>query len=141
MQDEINIIQLPDIGKNQTWINPSQFLCVNKKTKYVDESVKFIDFFVNDIEAGKFLKNDRGMVSSPKIRAVLRENASPIEKKIYDFWDTASAHTSPRDLLPPADDEFDNGIKFISQRVAFGQVTIQQGAKELFELAQKVCTK
>jgi multiple sugar transport system substrate-binding protein len=138
MKDEIEIIQLPDSQKNQNWLNSSQFMCVYKRSAYPDEAVKFINFFVNDIEVGKILGNERGISSSTIVRDVISSNVSPIEKKIFDYYALATQHIASTDPLPPKDQEFTNTFKLIYQQVAFGQSSVGQGAQEAYDLILRI---
>ncbi len=47
---------------------PSQFWSVNPKSANLEESIKYVSFFINDIEAGKALGVERGIPCSKAVR-------------------------------------------------------------------------
>jgi multiple sugar transport system substrate-binding protein len=141
MQDELGMIQLPDIEKKQNWVNPSQAMCVYKRSPNAEAAVTFINFFVNDVEAGKILGTDRGTPCSSKVRDAYMPLATPVDQKIFEYYSVAAKYTSSRDLNLPNDQEFISTFKLIAQRVAFGQITAQEGGKQSYELIQRMLAK
>ena len=47
---------------------PSQFWSVNPKSSLIEDAVKFVSFFVNDVEAGKILGVERGIPCAKHVR-------------------------------------------------------------------------
>ncbi|WP_339316392.1 sugar ABC transporter substrate-binding protein [Paenibacillus sp. FSL R10-2734] len=136
MKDEINIVLPPNGGQSAEkglWLQPSQVVSVNAKTKYPEEAAMFIDFMVNDPEATMILGNERGIPASATAREALMKNATPQDKKIYDFIDIAIQNSTTNDPEPPNGNEFTTEMLNISQSVAFGKKSIAEGSKVLFE--------
>lgn len=61
----------------------SQMLCVSQKSKYPEEAVKFINFFLHDIEANRILRAERGIPISQTVRDALSEGLTEEEKQPY----------------------------------------------------------
>jgi multiple sugar transport system substrate-binding protein len=141
ISDELNLIQLPDLNKNAIWVQPSQYITVYKNSPHADAAVTFINFFVNDPEAAKILGNDRGFTSSATAREALMEIATPTDLKVYEYYETAIPHASPFTGNFPNDQEFNNTYKLLLQRVAFKQVSSQEGAQQIYELTQRLLKK
>jgi multiple sugar transport system substrate-binding protein len=141
MGDELEIIQLPDLNKNAIWVQPSQYLTVYKNSPNADAAVQFIDFFVNDPEAAKILGNDRGFTSSSLAREAIMKIATPSDLKVYAYYETAVPHAAPFTGNFPNDQEFNNTYKLILQRVAFKQISSQEGAQQIYDLTQKLLKK
>jgi len=141
MSDELGLIQLPDLGKNAIWVQPSQYLTVNKNSPNADAAVKFINFFVNNPEAAKILGNDRGFTSSSTAREAIMQVATPTDQKIYAYYETAVPHAAPFTGNFPNDQEFNNTYKLILQRVAFKQNTSQEGAQQILDMTQRLLKK
>ena len=47
-------------GKEGLYLKPSMFFSVSKNSEQKEEAAKFIDFFVNDVEANKLINGDKG---------------------------------------------------------------------------------
>ncbi len=141
MTDEIGVMMLPSGAGNGAWIQPSQYMCVNSKSKNIDAAVTFINFFVNDPEVGKILGNDRGISSNSKVREAIKATANATDQQIYDFYARVTKVTLPMDPNLPNDQEFNNTLKTICQEVSFGQTTPAQGGQKLFDLVQTLIKK
>ncbi|MDR2483832.1 MAG: extracellular solute-binding protein [Treponema sp.] len=139
--DELDFIQVPDIEKNALWKQPTRYLCVNKKSADPKAAVRFISFFVNNPEVGKMLGADLGISSSQPVREALAANAGGNGKKLYAFYEVAASHTTPMDPSLPDDQEFNNTFKLITQRVAAGQLTVHQGAEQIYRVVQQQLKK
>jgi multiple sugar transport system substrate-binding protein len=144
MKDEIKIVLPPTGGSGAAqglWLQPSQFMSVNAKTKYPKEAAMFISFMVNDPEATMILGSERGVPGSSKAREALKANASPVDKKVYDYIDLASKNSRVPDREIPNGKEFETTLINMSQKVLFGKETIPKAAQEVFSAAEKVVGK
>ncbi len=141
MQDELDIMPLPDMEKNAAWVMPSQYFCINKASAAPDAAATFINFFVNTPEVGTILGNDRGISASSKVRETVATQATPIDQKIYKLYEVSASHTSPMDPNVPNDQEFTDGFKRICQEVAFGQKDTAKAAQEAFDLLNTMIAK
>jgi multiple sugar transport system substrate-binding protein len=140
-EHELGIILLPSPETYANWIMPSQYLCVNKKSANPDAAMAFINFFVNNPDAGKILGNDRGISISSVVREAIGANSTPADQKLYDYYAVATTYTKPMDPNLPNDQEFINTFKLIHQRVTFGQLTVAQGGEEIYKLIQRLLVK
>ncbi|MCK9547965.1 MAG: ABC transporter substrate-binding protein [Sphaerochaeta sp.] len=138
--DELAFIELPGAAEtNALWQPPSQFYAVNKDSKNIAETVKFIDFLVNDPEAAFVLGSDRGTPASSTARAA--GSASPADQKVIDYMNVAGPHSSAETDHVPNDTEFNSTLYLIYQRVAFGQITPAQGGQQIYELLLRMIGK
>lgn len=138
--DELAFIELPGAAeKNALWQPPSQFYAVNKDSKHLAETVKFIDFLVNDPEAAYVLGSDRGTPASATARAA--GSASPADQKVIDYMNVAGPHSSAETDHVPNDTEFNSTLYLIYQRSAFGQITPAQGGQQIYELLLRMIDK
>jgi multiple sugar transport system substrate-binding protein len=141
MSDELEIIPLPDQEKRGGWLQPSQYLAIYKKTSLPDEAIKFINFFVNDPEAGKVLGNERGISSSQIVREAIAPLATPMDKKVYELYSIITKYTSPADPEIPNGNEFGNIFRLIYQQIAYKQISMTEGVKNLYGEIQRVLSK
>ncbi|MDL2206455.1 extracellular solute-binding protein [Eubacteriales bacterium OttesenSCG-928-N13] len=140
-EDELAIMPLPDMEKNAAWVMPSQYFCINSKSDVQDAAARFVNFFVNDPEAGKILGNDRGISASSVVREAIAAQATPVDQKIYDLYAAAAAHTTAMDPNVPNDQEYNDGFKRISQEVAFGMKDTETAANEAYDFLQEMINK
>ena len=138
--DEIALIEFPGAAKTKAmWQAPSQFYTVNKDSKNPEETVKFINFLVNDPDAARILGNNRGASASSSARAA--GASSPADQRVLDYMEVSGPHTSPETDHVPHDTEFNSTLFLIYQRVAFGQNSPAEGGQEIHDLLVRLINK
>ncbi|MGE4583258.1 MAG: ABC transporter substrate-binding protein [Sphaerochaeta sp.] len=138
--DELAMIELPGAAATKAlWQAPSQFYTINKDSKNIEETVKFIDFLVNDPEAALILGSDRGASASSLARSA--GSASAADQKVLDYMQVAGPHSSLETDHVPNDTEFNSTLYLIYQRVAFGQITASQGGQQIYDLLTRLIKK
>ncbi|WP_088102758.1 ABC transporter substrate-binding protein [Halalkalibacter urbisdiaboli] len=131
-----------ETGKNGVGLRPSQFLAGTADTKHPEEVAKFLDFFVNDLEATAILGNDRGAPVNSEVRASLLDSGDEIDQAIFAYIDWVSS-TSDAPYIPnlPGYNENTQLFKETSERIYFDQATVDEAAeayyKELLENIEK----
>ncbi|MDQ0253187.1 multiple sugar transport system substrate-binding protein [Evansella vedderi] len=131
-----------EIGRSGVSLRPSQFLAGNKYTRYPNEVALFLDFIVNDKEAATILGNERGTPVNSEIREFLLTNSSEMEREIFKFIDWVSI-TSDAPYVPnlPGYNETSALFLRISEEIAFGKKTVEDGAREYWNELEKVLTQ
>ncbi|HKM08377.1 MAG TPA: extracellular solute-binding protein [Sphaerochaeta sp.] len=138
--DELRLMEFPGAAATKAlWQAPSQFYTVNKDSKNPEETVKFINFLVNDPDAAMILGSNRGASASATARA--SGASSPADQRVLDYMQVAGPHSSLETDHVPNDTEFNSTLFLIYQRVAFGQVTPAQGGKQIYELLLRLISK
>lgn len=138
--DELALMEFPGAAATKAlWQAPSQFYTVNKDSKNAAETVKFINFLVNDPEAARILGSNRGTSASASARA--SGASSPVDQKILDYMQVAGPHSSLETDHVPNDTEFNSTLFLIYQRVAFGQITPAQGGQQIHDLLLRLIAK
>ena len=143
MTDTLALCPLP-LGKDPAQqIQVSQFLGVNKESKNIDAAVLFINFFVSSPESGSILGTNRGVPSSPIVRAAIADSATPLDGQIYTYYNLISqqGRTVPQGPNLPNDQEFVDELLRIGQSVAFKTIDRQQGAQQIYDLIQRLMVK
>lgn len=125
--------------KNGTYLKPSMFLSITKNCKNQEAAAKFIDFFINDIQAGKVLQADRGVPVSSKVRNAMAPELDPASKAMFDMVALAGKHATPIDPPPPPQfSQILDILEDVHVKMLYGQITAKQGAAEFKERANKV---
>jgi len=139
-KDELMLMEFPGAAATKAlWQAPSQFYTVNKDSKNAAETVKFINFLVNDPDAARILGSNRGASASSSARAA--GASSPADQKVIDYMQVAGPHSSAETDHVPNDTEFNSTLYLIYQRVAFEQATPQQGGQQIHELLLRLIAK
>ncbi len=138
--DELDFIEFPGAAATKAlWQAPSQFYTVNKESKNIEETVKFINFLVNDPDAAKILGSNRGASASSTARAAGASSAT--DQKVFDYLGKSSDHSSLETDHVPNDTEFNSTLFLIYQRAAFGQIDTTEGGAQIYDLITRMISK
>ncbi|MEK4330729.1 ABC transporter substrate-binding protein [Paenibacillus sp. FSL R7-0312] len=128
----IKLLPLPVITEDGEgrFIKPSMFLAVSSYSKYPEEAVKFLDFFVNNAEANDILQGERGIPVSKVISAKLSAKADETGKQQLELIKYLNTHSAPIDAPAPGNSiVVSNSFLLILKHVVEGSITPEQGAK------------
>lgn len=125
-----------------TYLKPAMFFSVARSTAKADEAVKFIDYFLNDLEANQVLLAERGIPIVPRIRKALRSMIDPAGKQAFDFVDLAEKNASPLDPPdPPGSGEVLRLLRDALQEVLYGIKPPQDAAAQFMKQANGILAK
>ncbi len=134
--------RIADAKRPGTFLKPSMFFSVARSSKNKDEAVKFVDFFLNDIEANKALLAERGIPIVPEVRNTLKEMVSPVNRQIFEFIDLAGQYSSPIDPAdPPGAGEVLKLFRTIDQEVLYGAISPENAAAKFIRQADEILTR
>ena len=103
---------------------PSQFWSVNPKSALIEEAVKFVSFFVNDLEAGKALGIERGIPCSKAVRDTVAPTLDAQGQISLNFVSNLGDLQGALPPVPPAAaGEVSQQLNIRAQEVSFGQST------------------
>ncbi|MCP2169381.1 ABC transporter substrate-binding protein [Goodfellowiella coeruleoviolacea] len=117
---------------------PAVMVSVSARSKHHEESVKLIDFLLNDPDAGKALGATRGLPPNLKIRERISAGLTGVDKQIFDF---EAAIDSKLGDAPPAPPKGDGAVHKLFDRkyqeVAFGRLSVDDGVNQFFDEAEQ----
>jgi len=141
MTDKIAICPLPQGDQNALAIQVSQYLAINSQSENKEAAALFINFFVTSPEAGSHLGTNRGIPSSPVVREAIAGDASEVDAMLYNYLNLVADRTVPQGPNLPNDQEFVDTLKQIGQSVAFGEMTREEGAQQIYDTIQRLMVK
>jgi multiple sugar transport system substrate-binding protein len=141
MTDKLGATTLPKGGEKSYVIQMSQYLGVNKASKNKEAAALFINFFVTSPSAGAILQTNRGIPCSPVVRTAISVGASKTDAEVYRIYNVVADRTIPQGPNLPNDQEFVNELRLIGQKVAFGELTVDEAAAELQALIERLIVK
>ncbi|MFC0270399.1 ABC transporter substrate-binding protein [Metabacillus herbersteinensis] len=137
-------INLPPEQAEETalFLRPSMFFSIPKSSAQKEEAAKFINFFLNDIEANKLIKGDRGVPVSSKIIEEIKPELTEDEAKIVEYVERASQNSSKADPPDPLGSaEVMKALKDVSDQILFKKISPEDGAKKFREQAEEILGK
>jgi multiple sugar transport system substrate-binding protein len=85
-----------------TYLKPSQFISMLATSKSQDLAAKFVNFFINDLEANRILLAERGIPVPTSVREDLSTRVDPNMKYLFDYITKVTPFTTPIDPPDPA---------------------------------------
>ncbi len=141
MTDTLGATTLPAGGEKAYAIQMSQYLGINKATKYPEAAALLVNYFVTSPEAGAILGTNRGVPCSPAVRKAISGSATPLDAAIYHIYDVVADRTIPQDPNLPNDQEFVSELQLLGQNIAYGKETVDKGAADLQALIDRLIAK
>ncbi|WP_159886927.1 ABC transporter substrate-binding protein [Paenibacillus puerhi] len=142
-QDKLELVQLPRGPKGTGVVfESSQGLSGYNKTKYPKEVAMLMNYWINDPDAAKILGNDRGVPVTSKMRELLKQNATDVEKVIYDYTSRVSAATNKEPFAisynPPGFTEYNKLFETTVQEIGFGKKDVKKGVEDFYNGTVKI---
>jgi len=129
-------------GNKGLFQKPSMFFSITENSKVKEEAAKFISFFVNDIEANKLIKGDRGVPVSSKVKEALKPILSPNEVKIFDYVAWAEQNSSVGDPPNPIGaTEIEKLLRDMSERILYKKISVADAAVEFRKEANAILAR
>jgi oligogalacturonide transport system substrate-binding protein len=113
-------------------VRPSMILSVNKRSEHQDEALKFVNWFLTDVEAAKVLGDVRAVPALETTKNAIIE-ANKLDKNVAKAVELASTSQAVPDNGITQNSQLDAIGKEVIQKVAFEKITPAQGADELIQ--------
>lgn len=120
----------------------SQMFGIYNGSKYKEEAAKFISFFVNDPDANRILKGERGVSIMQTVRDTLTPILSPEQKQVYDFVSEMSKLSDVPCVLDPVQQpEIKDLFLRIEDQMLFDKISPEDASKKFHTEAEAIFAK
>ncbi|MFG1702745.1 ABC transporter substrate-binding protein [Nonomuraea sp. M3C6] len=131
---DVSLLRMPKAQgatSSGMFLQPAMFLTASAKSEHAAEAAKFIDFMVNDPEAGQIILSDRGLPASSKVLAAVKDKLPPTDVKTLDFIDKVKSELADPPAAPPKGaSAMEDILTRYSQEVMFGRMTPDDAAQK-----------
>ena len=110
----------PDSKDTGLIVQPSQLIAVSKKSKHIDEAVKFVNYFFNDIDAGKVLKDVRSIPPVQEVRDACGE-AGLLDQLVVDGVNYGLKNSGIADNGPSTNAEVEKIFTDAIEKIGYGK--------------------
>jgi len=101
----MDYVMLPSVNGPQapfgTYLKPGQFISMLASSKSQDLAARYINFFVNNIEANRILMAERGIPIPSDVAADLASRADAANKSVFDYISHVTPFATPIDPPDP----------------------------------------
>lgn len=127
-------------GPSGLFYRPGLHFSIASTAKNPELAAKFIDFFVNDLEAGKVLGVERGVPVNIDIKDTVLPTLDELPAKTVKYIDGIAERVGayPPPVPLGAGEYEERALHPIADKVAFGQITPTEAGEELVAAAAKI---
>jgi multiple sugar transport system substrate-binding protein len=131
------LVTMPRNAEAGGWLKPSMYFGISADSKKAEEAKKFVEWFLNDMEAAKILTTQRGVPVNNEIAAALEPNFSVPDKvgmQLYNatLKDGQTYSPGPRGWTAFVDKDFAT----VRDELSFGKITPEQAYDKLKSFAE-----
>jgi multiple sugar transport system substrate-binding protein len=143
LQHKVGIAPLPIAaagGSSGLFYRPALIWSVGKTSKNPDMAAAFIDFFVNDTEAGKVLGAERGVPVNVKVREVVAPTLDATAVLAVNYITEIADKVRPYPpISPEGSNEFDHRVmRPVADQLGFGNISVKEAAELLVADGKRV---
>jgi multiple sugar transport system substrate-binding protein len=144
-KDPLTITCFPRIAadsKGGHYRKPSMFWSIAGDSKLKPDAVKYLSFFVNNLDAAKVLGVERGIPCSASVRDALAPTLSALDQVSLKFVSSLGDLIGPIPPSPPANaGELATALTTKSQEVGFGQQSAEDAGPDFFKQANDILSR
>ncbi|GHA23873.1 ABC transporter ATP-binding protein [Devosia pacifica] len=146
MEDDLSISSYPRIEPGSGgghYRKPSMFFSVAGSSSAKETAARFVNFFVNDVEAAEILGVERGIPCAEHVREALAPQLDEKSRIALEFVANLDDLLGPLPPPPPpAAGEIDSSLlRTISQEIAFGARSPEDGGRAFVEGARDILSR
>ncbi|MER5650285.1 extracellular solute-binding protein [Streptosporangium sp. NPDC002524] len=141
---ELDLLRMPKAEGATTagmFLQPAMYYTISSKTERAEAAQKFVDFLVNDPEAGAILLSDRGLPTNAKVVTAIKDKLTPTDQKVLAFIDSIRSELSPISIPPKGAMEMEDILKRATDSVLFNKTSADEAAKAFLTEANAAITK
>ncbi|MGP4104069.1 ABC transporter substrate-binding protein [Nonomuraea sp. KM90] len=132
---KMDLLRMPRVrgaAASGMFLQPAMFYTASAKSERQTEAAKFIDFMINDPEAGQIILSDRGLPANSKVLAAVRDKLPDADKKTLAFLDEIKGGlTDPPAAPPKGASAMEDILKRYTDEVLFGRMAPDDAAQKL----------
>jgi len=122
----------PMVGPNLNkglFLKSSMFFSIAESSKVKSEAARFIDFWVNDIEANKLILGERGVPVSSVVQESIKPWLTVAQQQVVDYVSWAEENSSPGDPVDPVGSaEIIDKLRWLWEQMEYEQISIEEAA-------------
>jgi len=143
---DLEYLIYPSVNGNKapygTYLKPSQFISMISSSKNQELAAKFVNFFVNDLEANRILLAERGIPVPTDVRADLSPRVDAGMKYLFDYITRVTPYTTPIDPPDaPQAGEVRDVMRPILLRCLKGEINSQDALDQMIKAANEVLSR
>lgn len=141
----LKLVSLPRIKKDGPLalsIMSSQMFSIAKASRNKEAAARFIDFFINDVNANLILQGERGVPIMRHVRDALAPLLSEAEREIYRYLDRLGQEAATQIVLDsPVQTQIRDVYIRLAEEVVFNRTTPEEAARRFRQEAEDILAR
>ena len=139
----LELIPPPGPGQEKgLTVKPSMLFSISQSSKNKEAAALFINFFINDVEANKLIKGERGVPLSTEVADKIEKVLTAEQKKVFDYVNSIKHSTAIVEKADPIGSiEVVRVLQDVSNQILFKKITPQEGAQLFRTEANTILSK
>lgn len=131
--------KLDNAVQEPVYVKPTLFYSVTETSNHKEEAAKFINWFVNDMEANKILMGERGVPINASVAEMVKQNVNEVDAVAYGYLTEVNKVATRLDPPNPAGfSEVEALLLTYVDNIRYGNMTAAQATKEFVPKAQTI---
>ncbi|WP_251152317.1 extracellular solute-binding protein [Cellulosimicrobium sp. Marseille-Q4280] len=131
---DLELLRVPgesDGERTGMYLKPAMYYSVAETSEHPEAAAKFVDFLLNDPEAGALMLSDRGLPANVDVREAILPDLPPTDQQVASFIEEISEDIVDGPAVPPqgAGDVTDILIR-VNTEVLFGNLSPADAAAQ-----------
>ncbi|MBT2700924.1 carbohydrate ABC transporter substrate-binding protein [Bacillus sp. ISL-40] len=137
---QLDLIPPPGPGQELgLTVKPSMLFSMSDSSKHKEAAAKFINFFINDIQANRLIKGERGVPISTHVIEKIDNDLTDIQKKVFDYVNNVrNTNQNVEKADPLGSIEVVKILQDVSERILFKKISPEEGAQIFRTEANKI---
>jgi multiple sugar transport system substrate-binding protein len=138
-QDNLVMVPFPQGEYPNNEIGAGVSASLSSATDHPEAAAQFLDFIINDVEAGMILGTEVGIpANAERRRALLEEGLDPAGEVVFNLnnWIVDNLETIPQADTHPDFNEFRDRYWAEEQRLAFGRASVEETVDAIIQIAE-----
>jgi ABC-type glycerol-3-phosphate transport system substrate-binding protein len=138
MPGKIGVTSLPVADEAASWLKPTFFWTVDAGSKHAEESKLFIDWLLNDVEAGKLMKTERGTPVNDDVLNSIQGSLTVGDLLGKDMIEKVSINSQTFIPTPAGWSEFPKDLTTENQAIMFNKTTPEKAYDFLIKRGEEL---
>lgn len=142
---ELGISMYPqdDNAKSQPmFLKPSMFFSISENSPNKEAAAKFIDWFINNVDANKILMGERGVPVNSDVAEAVKADVDENTALIFDYVNKVSEIATPIDAPDPkGKGEIEALGKTLVEGVRYGDLKADTAAEDFISQSKKILSE
>ncbi|MFC5833867.1 extracellular solute-binding protein [Nonomuraea insulae] len=130
----LELLRMPKIEGARTggmFLQPAMLYTASSGSQHAAEAAKFIDFMINDAEAGQIILSDRGLPANAKVLAAVSAKLPAADLKTMAFVNKVRGElTDPPAAPPKGSSAMEDLLRRYAEEVIFNRMTPDEAAQK-----------